>query len=73
MKTLKFREVIKILTEHGFYVDRTKGSHAQYKALIDGQPRTVTVQINHPSDTVDPGTLKSIIRTSGLPRAVFEK
>jgi predicted RNA binding protein YcfA (HicA-like mRNA interferase family) len=73
VKTLKFREVIKILTDHGFSEDRTKGSHAQFKAVINGQTRTVTVQINHLSDTVAPGTLKSIIRTSGLPKSAFEK
>jgi predicted RNA binding protein YcfA (HicA-like mRNA interferase family) len=73
VRTLKFREVIAILVAHGFREARTKGSHAQYKAVIEAQPRTVTVQTNHPSDTVDPRTLSSIIRQSGLPKSAFEK
>ncbi|MBN8904546.1 MAG: type II toxin-antitoxin system HicA family toxin [Rhodospirillales bacterium] len=73
MKTLKFREIITILRDNGFEEDRVKGSHAQYVGVIGGQRRLVTVQTNHLSDTVDPGTFKSIIRNSGLPKSAFER
>jgi predicted RNA binding protein YcfA (HicA-like mRNA interferase family) len=73
VKTLKFREIIAILKAHGFEEDRVTGSHAQYKAVIDGQTRLVPVQTNHLNDTAKPGTFGSIVRLSGLPKSAFKK
>jgi predicted RNA binding protein YcfA (HicA-like mRNA interferase family) len=73
VKSLKFKEIILVLKENGFQETNVRGSHARYVGMVDGQKQLVTVQINHLSDTADPGTFKSIIRQSGLPASKFSK
>jgi len=51
------------ITEDGWVLSRTKGSHRQYK-----HPRKqglVTIA-GHPSDEIDRGTLNSIMKQAGL-------
>ncbi len=55
---IKFREVIKLLEEDGWYQIRQKGSHRQFKHSSKGG--LVTVAYHSLSDTVAPGTLNSI-------------
>jgi len=59
----KVRDVLKRLNAEGYYLDRTTGDHRQFK--YPDLPNRVTVP-GHPSDDVDPKTLKSIYRRAGL-------
>jgi predicted RNA binding protein YcfA (HicA-like mRNA interferase family) len=60
---LKVRKLLRLLTDDGWKIDRTRGSHRQ---LIHPTKRgTVTVS-GHPSDDVHPKTLKSVLRQAGL-------
>jgi predicted RNA binding protein YcfA (HicA-like mRNA interferase family) len=68
---LKVREVLRVLADQGFVLDRQSGSHRQFEALIDGRRRIVTVA-GRDSDDIHPKTLASIIRQSGLPRRAFK-
>jgi predicted RNA binding protein YcfA (HicA-like mRNA interferase family) len=64
------REVCTILAQHGFVEVRQRGSHIIMQKQIPGSTITVPVP-NH--DEVRIGTLQSIMRQSGLPRALFEE
>lgn len=66
---LSGRDVCDILAQHGFSVVRRRGSHVvMQKRTADS---TITVPVpDH--NTLHSGTLQSIIRQSGLPRALFE-
>jgi predicted RNA binding protein YcfA (HicA-like mRNA interferase family) len=60
---MKVSEVLKLLSDDGWYLARTRGSHRQYK-----HPRKaglVTIA-GKPSDDLAPGTLNSILKQSGL-------
>jgi len=58
-----------ILARHGFVEVRRRGSHiVMQKAVPQG---TVTVPVPDHSE-IRMGTLKSIIRQSGVPRSEFE-
>jgi predicted RNA binding protein YcfA (HicA-like mRNA interferase family) len=59
-----------ILGRHGFVKIRQRGSHiVMQKALPD---TTVTVPVPNHAE-IKPGTLRSIIRQSGVPRQEFER
>ncbi|BAY73627.1 MAG: type II toxin-antitoxin system HicA family toxin [Nostoc sp. ChiSLP01] len=60
---MKVREVIKRLEADGWYLDRTKGSHRQFKH--PDKPGTVTVS-GKPNVDVPIGTLKNIWRQARL-------
>ena len=63
-------EVCRLLAQHGFVEVRRRGSHiAMQKRLPD---TTITVPVPNHKD-LRLGTLRSIIRQSELPRAIFEK
>ncbi|HEX4149228.1 MAG TPA: type II toxin-antitoxin system HicA family toxin, partial [Pirellulales bacterium] len=62
------REVIQVLQRAGFVFHHQRGSHAYYHHAGD-RTQWVTVPI-HPG-TLKPGTLRSIIRQSGLTRQQF--
>jgi predicted RNA binding protein YcfA (HicA-like mRNA interferase family) len=59
---MKVRDVIKMLEQDGWYLDRTRGSHRQYKH--PRKPGLVTVP-GKPGDDLGPGTLNSILRQAG--------
>jgi predicted RNA binding protein YcfA (HicA-like mRNA interferase family) len=60
---VKVKDLIKLLEDDGWYLDRTKGSHRQFRhALKTG---TVTVA-GKPSIDLPPGTLNAILKQSGL-------
>jgi predicted RNA binding protein YcfA (HicA-like mRNA interferase family) len=69
LRILSGKEVCSILSSHGFFQVRQRGSHiVMQKKLPFG---TVTVPVpDH--DEIRIGTLQSIIRQSGLPRGEFE-
>lgn len=59
-----------ILALHGFVEVRQRGSHIVMQKKLDATTVTVPVP-NHAEIRI--GTLLSIIRQSGLPRAEFER
>lgn len=60
---MKVRDVIKRLQADGWYLDRIRGSHRQFKHL--DKPGTVTVS-GKPNVDVPIGTLKNIWRQAKL-------
>jgi predicted RNA binding protein YcfA (HicA-like mRNA interferase family) len=65
-----FREFISIILAHKFCLERQDGSHRQYK---DEKGHLVTVAVHDMGEEIKPGTLKSMIRQSGLPKKLFRK
>jgi predicted RNA binding protein YcfA (HicA-like mRNA interferase family) len=57
------------LEQEGFTVVRQRGSHKIMQKRSSSAAVTVPVPLHHP---VRRGTLLSIIRQSGLPKALFE-
>ena len=60
---MKVREVIKLIERDGWYLDRTRSSHRQYKH--PEKPGLVTVP-GHFGDDLAPGTLNSILEQAQL-------
>jgi predicted RNA binding protein YcfA (HicA-like mRNA interferase family) len=69
LRLLSSREVCQILEQHGFVKVRQRGSHIIMQLRIEGS--TITVPVPD-YEELRVGTLRSIIRQSGLPRALFE-
>ena len=74
LRPLSARKILKILREHGFEKDRQSGSHIvmQTRSKDDfGRMTTITVVV--PDETEVPvGTIRNIIKHSGLDRSYFE-
>ena len=66
---LSGRQVCAILAAQGFAETRRRGSHIIMQKFHDGSTTTVPVPDHR---EVQIGTLRSIIRQSGLPRMLFE-
>jgi predicted RNA binding protein YcfA (HicA-like mRNA interferase family) len=62
-------EVCRVLEAHGFAEVRRRGSHALMQRRDAGTTTSVPVPLHN---QLRLGTLSSIIRQSGLPRALFE-
>lgn len=62
MKVIKISKIIKLLEQDGWYIDRTRGSHRQFKH--PSKKGTVTVN-GKPSDDVWGTLLSSIEEQSG--------
>ena len=60
---MKVRDIIKLIESDGWYLDRTRGSHRQYKHA--GKPGLVTVA-GKPGDDLAPGTQNSILKQARL-------
>ncbi len=69
LRVLSGREVCKILEQNSFVQVRQRGSHIIMQ--LQTEDSTVTVPVPN-YDELKTGTLRSIIRQSGLPRALFE-
>ena len=68
-----FDEFVEIIVAHGFSLHRQGAtSHRRYRAEIDGVVYFVDVA-GHGNERIKPGTLKSMIRQSGLPSRIFRK
>jgi predicted RNA binding protein YcfA (HicA-like mRNA interferase family) len=67
-----FKEFIEVLEANSFKFDRQKGSHRQYERVVGNITYVVTVAGSGNED-IDTGTLKSMIRQSGLPQGLFRK
>jgi len=70
LRVLSSKEVCRILEDHGFRLTRQRGSHLIMQLRIDAA--TVTIPIPERKE-LRTGTLRSIIRQSGLPRFLFEE
>lgn len=60
---MEVSDILRMLSEDGWYLVATRGSHRQFKHA--GKPGRVTVA-GKPSDDLAPGTLNSILKQSGL-------
>jgi len=60
---MKVREILRILRDDGWYVSRMRGSHRQLKHQEKRGKVTVS---GKPSIDIPPGTLRSILKQSGL-------
>jgi predicted RNA binding protein YcfA (HicA-like mRNA interferase family) len=60
---VKVREAIKLIEEDGWYLDRTRGSHRQYKH--PSKRGRVTIA-GKPGDELARGTKNSILKQAGL-------
>jgi len=60
---MKVRDVIKMLEQDGWSLDRTRGSHRQYKHAK--KPGLVTLP-GKSGDDLAPGTLNSVMKQAGL-------
>ncbi len=69
LRVLSGQQVCDILAEHGFILVRQRGSHIVMQLRTEDSTISVTVP-NHRE--LKQGTLRSIIRQSGLPRSLFE-
>jgi predicted RNA binding protein YcfA (HicA-like mRNA interferase family) len=69
LRRLSGREVCRILARHGFVQVRQRGSHVVMQRRAESTTLTVPVPMHAELRT---GTLQSIIRQSGVPRAEFE-
>jgi len=63
MAVMKVRAIIRTLEEDGWYLDRTKGDHRQFKHPT--KKGLVTVAGKRSVD-VPPGTLNNILKQAGL-------
>lgn len=68
---MKYRAFVRIIEEHGFTLDRERGSHKQFKGVVAGQMRLVTVDYAQPGEDIRERNLASMIRQSGLPKKLF--
>ena len=66
---MKVRAVIKMIEEDGWLLDRTKGSHRQYKHHFKRGLVTISGNLK---DEVPKGTLNSIMKQSGLKEVVAD-
>lgn len=60
---MKVAEMLKLLSNDGWYLVSIKGSHRQFKHL--SKPGRVTVA-GKPSDDLAPGTFNSILKQADL-------
>ena len=60
---MKVREMIKLIENEGWYLDRTRGSHRQYK---HNQKKSVVTIAGKLSHDLAPGTQNSILKQAGL-------
>ena len=66
---LSSKDIEKILRKNGFELASQKGSHRQFKGVVKGRKRRVTVLADRKS--FHPKTLKSMLRQSGLTEEEF--
>ena len=69
LRVLSAKEVCKILEQNGFIQVRQRGSHIIMQ--LEAEDSTITLPVPN-YDELKTGTLRSIIRQSGLPRTLFE-
>lgn len=69
---MKVRDVIRVLKEHGFHLDRSKGGARLFKGVVDGEHRLVKAPSkDKDGDETPKRILSTIKRQSGLSKRVF--
>ena len=68
---MTIREIIKMIEADGWYLDRQKGSHKQYKH--PEKKGIVTISVHKLSDEIAPGTLGSILKQAKLDKTKGRK
>ena len=68
---MKYRQFVEIIESNGFVCVRIKATHRQFKAIVDGLTRLVTVDYAQAGEDIIPKNLASMIRQSGLPKKLF--
>jgi len=63
------KDIERILKKYGFKIVGQKGSHQQFKGIINGKKRRVTVLAN--KKDFDIKTFESMVRQSGLNKNDF--
>lgn len=71
LRVLSGKEVCAILERHGYAEVRRRGSHIVMQRVNDGETTTTVPVPDHKE--VKKGTLRSIIRQSGVLRDEFEQ
>jgi predicted RNA binding protein YcfA (HicA-like mRNA interferase family) len=66
MHNWKFIEVKKFLNNYHFQLSHVEGSHYFYVGVYGGLARNVCVPF-HGARAINPKTMKSIVRQSGIP------
>jgi predicted RNA binding protein YcfA (HicA-like mRNA interferase family) len=61
---MKFKEIIDLVEDDGWYLARQKGSHRQYKH--PDKKGLVTIAVHKLSDDIAIGTLKSILKQAQI-------
>ena len=61
---MKYKEVIRLIEDEGWFQVRQKGSHRAYKHI--SKVGIVTIAFHRLSDEVPRGTLNSILKHAGL-------
>ncbi len=64
MKSMKAKDVMRLIEKDGWYLVRQKGSHRQYKHLK--KKGLVTIAVHKLSDEIAVGTLKSILKQAQI-------
>jgi predicted RNA binding protein YcfA (HicA-like mRNA interferase family) len=59
----KIRDVLRLLRKDGWYLDRTRGSHRQFKHPAK---RGIVTVAGKASDNLSAGTVNSILKQAGL-------
>ena len=62
---MKVRDIIKLIQDHGWRLERTRGGHRQFRH--PDRSGTVTVAA-HPNSDLSRGMIRSILRQAGLSR-----
>ena len=62
MKRYKVKQIVRLLTKRGWYLQRTRGDHRQFKN--DSEPGIVTIY-GKDNDTVSQELLNSIWKQAG--------
>ncbi|MGI8569060.1 MAG: type II toxin-antitoxin system HicA family toxin [Methylocella sp.] len=76
MPSLKcsFGEFINIIRDHGFILLRHDStSHQRWKRMDGGTVYYIDIACHTDSKNISTGTLRSMIRQSGLPKKLFRK
>ena len=60
---MKFRQIVKMIEDDGWYHDRTKGSHKQFKHSTKSGAVTIA---GKPNEEAPKGTLNNILKQARL-------
>lgn len=65
-----YNDVVRVLKEHGFNLNHTRGSHFYFVGTVNKMIKHVCVPY-HGSVSIKPRTMKSIIDQSGISKEIW--